>query len=124
MDVLERWRGIGRATFRGLASLHEMKETLTAFGYSYRQVKGNRAQSFPFPRTDLAIVSVEWFREEGERYAGHYVSMKKLKDRWWVYCNGEGWFPADSDRGMGYLDGRGCVPSYLEVWKSEGLVAA
>jgi hypothetical protein len=124
-EVLGNWKGVGPGAFRGFSPIDDMKETLTALGYQFRYVRGGKAKEFPIPRSKAAVLRIQWLQEDGSEYywraAGshtHYILMKLLDDGWWIFCNAIGWFKGDSDIAKGYLEGRGFVSSYLELWPS------
>ena len=123
-DVINRWRGLGFEAFRGFSPIAEIKETLTSFGYHFIYVRAHKAKTFPRPRTDTAILRIQWLDEDSKEYywraAGshtHYVLMKRCEGRWWIFCNAEHWFLSDSIKAKNYLKGRGFVSSYLELSK-------
>lgn len=122
-EVLEKWRGIGSNTFRGFSPIKDLKETLTAFGYSFTYFRAGKSIVFPTPRT-TAILRIQWLKPDGTEYywaaAGshtHYVLMEKGSLNWWIYCNGfNEWFLRDSYTGQHYLkDQKGFVSSFLEI---------
>ncbi len=124
--VLDRWCGKGPECFRGFSPISEMKQTLEAFGYRYVYVKAHKAKVFPTPRTKVAILRIQWLKEDGSEYywaaAGahsHYVLMQKVGGAWWIFCNGDGWFKKDSVHAAKYLLRRGYVSSYLELSKPD-----
>lgn len=122
-SVLERWKGIGESAFRNFSPIADMKETLNAFGYTFKYVRGGKAKTFPYPMTSAAIVRIQWLKDDGTEYywaaAGahtHYVAMQKIGDDWMVFCNGEGWFRAHGQFAKDYfVDRKGYVSSYLEL---------
>lgn len=127
-EVIARWKGIGESTFRGFSPIKDLKETLKEFGYSFVYVRAHKSKVFPIPRTETAILRIQWLDGNGKEYywaaAGshtHYVLMKKLDGDWWIFCNDCLWFKRDSEVGRGYLEGRGFVSSYLELSKTRPL---
>ena len=123
-EVLNKWKGIGQSAFRGYSPIADMKETLTAFGYKYKSIRAHKAKEFPTPKTDIAILRIQWLKPDGTEYywaaAGshtHYLLMKKIDGAWWVFCNGQLWFESDSTFAKNYFSGRGYLSSYIELTK-------
>ena len=121
-NIIDNWCG-GRAAWRGFSPIGEVENTLAFFGFSSKLCHGLKSKNFPHPTTDMAIVRVQWLQKDGTEFywraAGphsHYVLMQKIKDEWWVFCNGDGWFsPRTPFASHKYFEGRGFVSSYLEV---------
>ncbi len=118
-DVIDVW-----GNFKGFSPLKEMEETLRKLGYDVELVRGNKAKTFPQPRTDAAILRIQWLQADGTEFYWrartpntHYVLMKKLDDEWWVFCNEVLWFKLDGEVGSRYLT-LGYVSSYLEMKKT------
>ena len=117
-SILDHWA----PTWRGFAPIAEVKDVLSAYGYVYTYVRAHKAKTFPTPTTDIAIMRIQWLKEDGTEYywraAGshtHYVLMRKVNGVWFVFSNSEGWFEKDEMFGRKYLEGRGYVSSYLEI---------
>lgn len=107
--------------FKGYAPLKELKATLEKLGYVVERKKGEKAKYFPAPKTDLAIVRVQWLKDDGTEFYWaaqtpntHYVLMRKIEGEWWIFCNNSLWFKKDSLIGKFYLR-LGYVSSYLEI---------
>ncbi|MFA6035335.1 MAG: hypothetical protein WC759_00060 [Candidatus Micrarchaeia archaeon] len=116
-ETLNLWVG----KFKGHAPMKEVQATLEKLGYVVERKKGNKAKAFPEPLTPYAIVRIQWLKEDGTEYYWraatcytHYVLMQKVKGKWWIFCNGTGWFKKDSKEGKTYLK-LGFVSSYLEL---------
>lgn len=119
--VISKWRGIGAQAFRGFAPIKDMKETLSALGYRFVYKRGHKAKEWPKPTTDMAIVRIQWLKEDGTEYywkaAGshtHYVLMQRINGEWWIFDNRDLWFRA---KDYHYFD-LGYVSSYLELSKN------
>jgi len=108
--------------YNGYLPLRIMRQMLEQMGYSTKLRGGKKSHRFPKPITDLAVVRIQWFDNNGQEFESfmeatkhtHYVLMKKFDDAWWIFCNGEGWFPKNCLRSMYYLE-KGYVSSYLEI---------
>jgi len=118
-EIVDRWPN----GYRGYAPMVDVKKLLGEFGWSYKFKSAHKSKEFPTPDTDLAIVRIQWLKDDGTEYFWaeatlhtHYVLMARHEGQWWVYCNGDGygWFLRDSPDGKDYLDG-GFVTSYLEL---------
>lgn len=126
-EILASWftpakkKFLDATNFKGYAPLKEMIVELERYGFKVIRRRGNKSKEFPNPMTDLAVVRIQWLKDDGKEFFwaeatkhSHYVLMKKLGGVWWVYCNGKGWFEKDSKKRKKYLK-RGYVSSYLEI---------
>ena len=130
-EAITDWAGV----FKGYAPMKEVQATLEELGYTVVRKKGNKARMFPEPTTDVAIIRVQWLKEDGTEFYWaaqtpntHWVIMQKINSdkstnsygeisddgEWWIFCNGQLWFKKDSEQGKEYLK-RGYVSSYLEI---------
>lgn len=126
--VIDSWAGrTAREGWRGFSPMKEIKATLEKLGYSVAIKGGRKSKVFPTPQTDVAIVRVQWLKDDGTTYPwfeapkySHYVLMQRYQDGedWYIFCNGEdwGWFGAHGRDAIEYLE-HGYVSSYLEVKK-------
>jgi len=131
-EAISLWSG----GFKGYAPIKELQATLEKLGYNVIRQKGHKSRTFPTPKTDVAILRIQWLKEDGTEFYWaaqtpntHYVLMKKIEtvnskvpgyfvDEWWIFCNGQLWFEKDSQQGKDYLK-LGYVSSYLEISKRE-----
>lgn len=114
---------IDETNYKGYAPTKEMRKELESRGYSVKQRRGNKSRTFPTPKTDLAIIRIQW-TDNGKEWVSfmeaarhsHYVLLKKdfLTQRWWVFCNDRKWFETDSKTAKDIFK-RGYVSSYLEI---------
>ena len=116
-DILKIWP----IKYPGHAPMKLMGDVLTKLGYSLTHQRGNKAHIFPEPPSGLAIVRIQWLKEDGTEYYWraatkytHYVLLRKIGERWLVFCNGYGWFERDSELGKNYLK-LGYISSYYEI---------
>lgn len=122
-EVISLWSG----GFKGYAPIKELQATLEKLGYSVIRQKGHKSRTFPLPSTDVAILRIQWLKEDGTEFYWaaqtpntHYVLMQKIdsnknaEGEWWIFCNGQLWFRKDSKQAKDYLK-LGYVTSYLEI---------
>jgi len=130
-EIISIWEG----GFKGYAPIKELQATLEKLGYFVNRQKGHKSRTFPTPTTNVAILRIQWLKEDGTEFYWaaqtpntHYVIMQKLNSdkstdtygeisddgEWWIFCNGQLWFKKDSKQAKDYLK-LGYVSSYLEI---------
>ena len=118
-EVIESWS----FEFKGYSPMFEMGEALKKVGFQITRVNGRKLRWFPLPKTNEAILRIQWLKDDGSEYPWwcatqntHYVLMKNYNGRWWIFCNSHLWFEIDSIIGKEYLK-LGYVSSYFELKK-------
>lgn len=116
--IIDNWDN-----YRGFAPVKEIRNELKKYGYETKFRQGGKSKEFPIPRTDLAIIRIQWLNDGKEWEAfmeatkhTHYVLMKRVLCAWWIFCNESGWFKLRSEQARNYLR-NGYVSSYLELIK-------
>ena len=114
--IIDNWP----CEYKGWGPMKEMQEVLEKLRIPFVRVRGMKAKKFPRSKSGCAIVRIQWLKDDGMEYYWaaatchtHYVLMLKIDEKWWVFCNGQGWFLADKKEEE-YLK-LGYVSSYFEI---------
>lgn len=102
-EIIDAWD----EKYMGTANVGHIERELRKYGFATKRVAGKKSKTISMPPGCLqALAFIQWGEHkhwiEAQKHT-HWIYLEIWNDDLHVFCNGEGWFRANSERGREYL---------------------